>query len=379
MRSSDDLHEDVAQREDWKLDWGEDGTASFSGHERNHFFLNLHGQQFMDIAAIAGLDDDHDSRVWSRIDFDRDGLLDIALVNSNAPTLELFENRIDASVSPEAVGNYVAIRLIGGGGGEWSNRDAVGSKLSVDVGDERVLVREHRRGEGFSGHNSATELVGIGDAEAALVTIRWPSGKSTTVHDVAAGSRVDVFENPADSPDGSGVTRARYAQTTALAEDATRTAGTNFALASAKGRSESSRLRMYTTMATWCESCKKHNPHLGELREALEEPELALFGVPIDENDTADALRTYQAENAPGYDLLVALTEGDREVTKTLLAQHVPDDVLPSSIVTNAGGRVLMVKQGLPSVSELRALLSESASATSDGAAADAGRPAPSP
>ena len=55
--------------------------------------------------------------------------------------------------------------------------------------------REHRCGEGFASQNSRTLLIGIGEHEVAeQIRIRWPSGRSTELGEVAAGSLVTVFE-----------------------------------------------------------------------------------------------------------------------------------------------------------------------------------------
>ena len=69
----------------------EQAGASLSGNERDHLFLNARGSSFTDIAGVAGLDDPADGRSSGILDYDRDGWLDLALVNSNAPMLELLD------------------------------------------------------------------------------------------------------------------------------------------------------------------------------------------------------------------------------------------------------------------------------------------------
>ena len=79
------------------------------------------------------------------------------------------------------------------------NRDAIGAVVHVTLGD-RVLRRVKRRGEGFAAQNSATLLIGIGEAtEADEVTVVWPSGDDSTVQNVSAGSRV-VFDGAGRMP-----------------------------------------------------------------------------------------------------------------------------------------------------------------------------------
>ena len=66
--------------------------VSHSGHERNRLFLNRAGEQFVDVSGVSGLDDAADGRSFALLDFDRDGWLDIAVVNANAPLLRLYRN-----------------------------------------------------------------------------------------------------------------------------------------------------------------------------------------------------------------------------------------------------------------------------------------------
>ena len=67
---------------------------SFSGHERNHLFLNRDGKRFDDVSVISGLDNIADSRAFVYWDYDRDGWQDIALVNANYPLLNFYRNEI---------------------------------------------------------------------------------------------------------------------------------------------------------------------------------------------------------------------------------------------------------------------------------------------
>ncbi|MEZ5325562.1 MAG: ASPIC/UnbV domain-containing protein [Verrucomicrobiales bacterium] len=50
--------------------------------------------------------------------------------------------------------------------------------MVIEAGDLR-MEREHLCGEGYAGQNSATILVGIGDAAEATVTVHWPSDEAS--------------------------------------------------------------------------------------------------------------------------------------------------------------------------------------------------------
>ena len=84
--------------------------AAISGKERNHLWFNRGGEEFVEVSAVSGLDHVGDSRTWALIDFDRDGLQDVALVNANSPLLNLYRNRL----GDRAPGRMIAVRFVGG-------------------------------------------------------------------------------------------------------------------------------------------------------------------------------------------------------------------------------------------------------------------------
>ena len=177
-----------------------DAGASLSGYQRNRFFLNIEGRAFLDVSGLSAADSPADGRAFATLDFDRDGRIDLAVVNANEPLCELFANRSKA-------GHILALRFVGGNdrdevSREWSVRDGYGVQVEVDVGG-KTLLREHRAGEGFSAQNSETLLVGLGVYQRAdAVRVRWPSGRVQQAAEVAAGMLVTVYENPRNSPTG---------------------------------------------------------------------------------------------------------------------------------------------------------------------------------
>jgi hypothetical protein len=163
---------------------------SYSGSERNRFFLNLGGKTFADFSTLSGADDVGDSRAWVPWDMNRDGWPDIALVNANIPSLSLYRNDLGAQFPQR---RFVAVRLEGGAHspapqGLFSNRDGIGARVQVEVAGVK-LRRDRQCGEGFAAQNSATLLIGIGEANKAdRITVRWPSRKAQHVEDVPAGT-----------------------------------------------------------------------------------------------------------------------------------------------------------------------------------------------
>lgn len=172
-RSADDL-----ARNDW-------GRKSLSGHERNRLFLSHAGHQFTDLSLLSGADHKGDGRAVALLDHDRDGWTDLAVANTNKPSLAFFKNELRL---PRRV---VAVRLTGG---PRSNRDAIGARVILRAGD-RTQVRELHAGEGNAAQNSKTLIFGLGAAESADgLSLRWPSGHTQDLGPVAGGQLVNITE-----------------------------------------------------------------------------------------------------------------------------------------------------------------------------------------
>lgn len=333
-------------------------AVSFSGLERNHLFWNGGGDRFEDVSGISGLDSIADGRGFALFDYDRDGWQDVALVNTNAPFLEIFRNRIGEIGGR---GRSIALRLVGGNSRAapsdgFSNRDGVGAIVSVRVGD-RTLVRERRGGEGFAAQNSSTLIVGIGERAAAdAVTVTWPSGRIQETGEVPAGTLLTVYEDPARAPQGLAFHREAWRRTGAPPEVLPGEVPVSLALGNGKPAARPA-LGLYTTMATWCPACKRNIPQVRALREAFSDSDLALFGVPIDAEDSPEMLAAYDAEYAPGYELLVGAPRGEIERVQSLVEAEFARDVLPTSFLTDGDGRVLRIVAGVPTISQVRELL----------------------
>jgi len=342
------------------LDWFNDNT-SHSGHERNHLFVNNlgagSGEPFTDVSGISGADSPADARASVFWDYDRDGFLDLAVANGNAPKLELWHNRYGELARDAAkTARMIAVRLEGGNAKAaanqaWSARDGYGAMVVADLGEGLVLRREHRAGEGFAAQNSATLPIGIGAREkVSRLTVRWPAGHEQTTREVPAGSLVTVYEDPARSPTGEAFVVERYLRT---APPSSR----RVELARETARQPGAQLVMYSTMATWCANCRAELPLLAHLRESFTAGELALYGVPTDPEDTSEKLTAWAEQHEPAYELLTDLTEEQRNALLEVILADLRVEALPSTLVTDRQGRVLAIQLGAPTVSELRRLL----------------------
>ena len=213
MRSDESLSEQFRNNESWGTDprtgkvkpsqerltyyYGPNyHRHSYSGYERNKFYLNVSGETFADLSGVSGADDVADSRTWAALDYDQDGWTDIALVNANAPLLSLYRNTIGEIKKS----NHIKILLVGGADGKdpgkgLSNKDGVGAVVEVVSGD-RLIKRVRKLGDGYAAQNSSTMTIGIGsEITAQSIKVRWPSGKITMSQlPIKAGSMIVMKE-----------------------------------------------------------------------------------------------------------------------------------------------------------------------------------------
>jgi hypothetical protein len=329
-------------------------SHSFSGHETDSVFYNVDGKQFVDISGVSGMDSIADGRGFAYFDYDRDGWEDVVLVNSNAPQLELFRNRLGDSLK-----NAGSIRVKLKGGNATAQpaagaapRDGYGAHVLLKVHGKEI-VRELRCGDGFAAQNSATLLIGIGKAAAADdVRVRWPSGKTTPVGRVPAGATVNVAEMPADGTPPFVIEALPAARPSVASAAEAPVAHLDVSLPA-----DGAKLRVFTMMATWCPVCRGELPHLALIKAGLPATDVALYGVPVDGNDTASKLAEYAAQNSPAYQILADLPESEREKFRSLTRANFGETPLPSTIVTSASGDVILVKRGTLDLSTVRRLL----------------------
>ncbi len=328
---------------------------SLSGNERNKLFMNSAGKSFSDMSGISGLDNIGDGRGFALFDYNRDGRQDIALVNANAPLFNLYRNAMKNH------GNVIAVRFEGSNNAAspskaQTNRDGFGATVIAQVTNGPTLKREHRCGEGFSAQNSNTMLIGIGSAESvSRLTVRWPSSRQVyTLQNVAAGALVTVRESASKPFDVS-----TYLKSLPVPDRQTTERPTFAVAASDIGAKPGTKLRLYVTTATWCEACLRHLPQINAMTKQLAADGIEIFAIPIDPEDNQAKLEKYLAKWQPAYQLMNDLPVTERAKVGAFLAKHTGTEgpPLPSSVVTDAEGKALLVTAGIPTVSDLRRLL----------------------
>jgi enediyne biosynthesis protein E4 len=160
--------------------------------EPPHLFRNLGQGKFAEVTKDAGAEFSAPrvARGAAYADVDNDGRPDL-LISSNGGPAALFHNEGGSNAS-------LRVKLVG----VKSNRDGIGAVARVTAGGQ-TQTQMLRSG---SSYLSASELVltfGLGgNARADTVEIRWPSGQTERLTNVAAGQTITVTE-------GKGITSSR--------------------------------------------------------------------------------------------------------------------------------------------------------------------------
>jgi hypothetical protein len=159
--------------------------AGQSYRQPKELYRNLGDGTFQGVTAAAGpdLSRGHPARGLATSDYDNDGDVDVIVVNMNEPP-SLYRNEGDNRRS------WIGIRLEG----TTSNRDAIGSRIRIDVGGVRQ-TREVRSGGSYLSHNDMRLHFGLGDATRIdRIEIRWPNGRMEQVRNVDANQYVTIRE-----------------------------------------------------------------------------------------------------------------------------------------------------------------------------------------
>jgi hypothetical protein len=181
---------------DFNLDGWEDlymGAGNFQrapgtpvGAQPNELFLNDGtGHTFLDVSSATGAADPGDSKGVAFADYDLDGDMDMLVVDQGGTT-HLFQNN-----TPRATNHWLEVRAAG----TSSDRDGCGATVEV-VGVGPAMQRTIPCGSGTTGSgNQAIAHFGLGSTTGTIkVSVRWPTGRTQTIDDVAVDQLLTVEE-----------------------------------------------------------------------------------------------------------------------------------------------------------------------------------------
>src|ERR1700691_5834454 len=156
---------------------------SLSGYQQKHVWLNDGAGKFNDVAQAVGVTDTYDGRSVVLADLWNRGVLDVVVANQRGPLL-IYRN----TVNPD--NDWIEFALEG----TKSNRSAIGATLTL-FWDGKQQVQIVCGGSGFASENDRRVHFGLGTTPAIeKIVIRWPSGVTQTLRDLAPNRLYNVKE-----------------------------------------------------------------------------------------------------------------------------------------------------------------------------------------
>jgi hypothetical protein len=166
---------------DFNLDALEDlyvaaGSIRQRLNQPNQLFVNTRSSGFLDLSAPSHAADAGVGHGVAFADYNRDGLMDMYLVNANGtpggPSLPiLYENVTSTS------GHWLEVKLIG----TISNRDACGARVEMTSAGASSLTRWVLCGASLGAGNDTVVHFGGVEAGSFVIQVDWPSGDSQTI------------------------------------------------------------------------------------------------------------------------------------------------------------------------------------------------------
>lgn len=164
----------------------------FAAYDPDNLLLGTYDGNFVEAGALSGIALNRRGRGGAVVDLNMDGMLDLVVVNREAP-VSLFQNRgAHTEFGPRPMGNWLQIELRQRG----TNRDAVGATINVKSGNN-TRVRKIQVGGGHASGHMGFVHVGTGVAERAEIRIKWPDGEWSAPYRVIANNFV-VIEKGSD-------------------------------------------------------------------------------------------------------------------------------------------------------------------------------------
>ena len=286
---------------DYHLGWGAVTRLlrqgwSWSGHERGVAFRSLgrgpEGRlRFATVSHVTGLDLDDDGRALARLDWDRDGDIDLVQTCRSGPRLRLLQNG-------SAPGRRLSVWLEGRAG----QRDAIGARVELRLsGAPGILVRGRRAGEGFLAQSSGWLGFGLGEYEVEGLRVRWPDGNFEVFSGCTGPGRYRLVRGSGEAQGVDQEVQPPSAESPLVPPQPTQVRelvlaeplpmpGIPMTLADGKeavlfGLSPGRRSRgagrpmLVNLWATWCQPCRAELAMLAEERERLEETGLIVLAL----------------------------------------------------------------------------------------------------
>ena len=164
------------------------GAPQMGRLERDALFRNNGDGTFTDATFALGLGNLGKGHGVTFGDMDTDGDIDIYVPVGGAFIGDQWHNLFYQNTG--AGNNYITLKLVG----VKSNRDGIGAKVTLRVGDS-VIYREVSGGCGFGSTNSLSLEIGLkAHTKIDVLEIVWPSGQIDTHRNLSVNQRLIITE-----------------------------------------------------------------------------------------------------------------------------------------------------------------------------------------
>ena len=151
----------------------------------NYIFRNIGGKRFNDVTSTVGSAGKavEVSRGIALDDLDNDGDVDVIVLNLDGQP-QVIQNTTNNS------NHFLQLKLVG----KESNRDAVGSLVTVKVG-EKTMAQAVVSGRGYQSHFGTRLSFGVGQLSGeASVAVQWQNGKTQEFKNVSTDQFLLLIE-----------------------------------------------------------------------------------------------------------------------------------------------------------------------------------------
>jgi hypothetical protein len=156
-----------------------------NGPQHNELFVNAGNGKFLDLSAPSLADDPGQSRGVALADYDRDGRVDMFVVDQ-AGSPHLYRN-----VTPMRNNHWLEVDTVG----TVSNRDGCGARLTLTAGGVSMVREVFCGSVGLSSGSDSTVHFGLGTAtRVTQLVIRWPSGIQQVLRNLTPDRLIAVTE-----------------------------------------------------------------------------------------------------------------------------------------------------------------------------------------
>ena len=272
-----------------------DAGRSFSGNERNCFFINLGNGKFADISGLSGLDFPDDGRAISVTDWDNDGDLDLWITNRNAPRLRLMRN------DTKEVNSFISLRL--SGNGKTVNKDAIGARIEIINGNDSgkfKQIKTLRAGQGFLSQSSKWIQFALNETIKSInIKISWPDGTVSKIEDVLPNKKYIIRQESSTAEE----IKLESKKSNLVSSPGLKTPPSQVARIPAitlfkgptinlrkngieKQKNKNKTHQLINLWATWCAPCLQEMAHFRDHKKRLIDNEVELIAVNVDELDS---------------------------------------------------------------------------------------------